>query len=411
MLRALLALVFLAWPNSSQAQSEDLIGREIDRALKRSLWELAPFHLTPQFRAGVGYDSNAILTGDSPNPDVNALAAPAIQAVVPLGRRALVNLYEELDFVYYRDLEALRDIANVTRVGGIFGGKTLVVSVKDEFRAEKVRPSREFDIPVDQRSNLLNASLSHSIGFRHELSFEYERYRVRIQDSELTVRGDPIKSLLDRVENTYGLKLTRHLSPETAVYFEGFYNVQDFDDKSVERDAKGYGGVVGFEFSPTGNVRGTARLGLRRIVPDVSTQPDFKGLVGAVDIRMGLGQRFALEGLYFREPRPSVLSDNLFVVENRFGAFLDVYFGRRFFVRPGLTLGRNGYPDGDTLSQEEQGQGILIRRSIVYSLSFNYHLSPAWLVSIGSSYSTRELSSPAAVEERFRMNFGLRTLF
>jgi hypothetical protein len=411
MLRALLALVFLAWPNSSQAQSEDLIGREIDRALKRSLWELAPFHLTPQFRAGVGYDSNAILTGDSPNPDVNALAAPGIQAVVPLGRRALVNLYEELDFVYYRDLEALRDIANVTRAGGVFGGKSLVMRAQYEFRAEKVRPSRETDIPVDQRSNLLNASLSHSIGFRHELSFEYERYSVRIQDSELTVRGDPLKSLLDRVEDTYGLKLTRHLSTETALYFEGFYNTQDFVDKSVERDAKGYGGVVGFDFSPTGNVRGTGRLGLKRIVPDVSTQPDFQGLVGAVDVRLGLGQRFVLEGLYFREPRPSVLSEALFVVVNRYGAFLDVYFGRRFFVRPGLTLGRNDYPGADPLPQEEQVQDILIRHVNVYSLSFNYRLSPEWLVSIGSNYSTRELSSPSSVEERFIMSLGLRTLF
>jgi hypothetical protein len=322
-----------------------------------------------------------------------------------------VDLYEELDFVYFRDLEALRDIANLTRVGGVFGGKSLVMSVQGEFRAGKVRPSREFDIPVEQRSNRLSASLSHSLGFRHELSFEYERYSVRIQDSELTVREDPIKSLMDRVENTYGLKLTRHLSPETAVYFEGFYNVQDFDDKSVERDAKGYGGVVGFEFSPTGNVRGTARLGLERIVPDVSTQPDFGGLVGAVDVRMGLGQRFALEGLYFREPRPSVLSEHLFVVENGYGAFLDIYFGRRFFVRPGLVLGRNEYPDEDTSSQEDEAPEILIRRVNDYSLSFNYQLSPAWLVTIGSSYSTRELSSPTAVEERFIMSLGLRTLF
>lgn len=411
MLRAPLALVLLACANFSSAQSDDLIRREIDRALERSLWELGPFYLTPQVRVDGGYDSNAILTGDAPNPDVNVLAAPGIQAVVPLRSRALIELYEEIDFVHYRHLEDLRDVANVTRAAGVFGGKSLVMRVENEFRAEKARASREFDVPVDQRSNLLNASLSYSLGFRHELSFEYERHSVRIQDSELTVRGDPLKSLLDRVEDTYGLKLTRHVSTETAMYFEGFYNIQYFIDKSVERDAKGYGGLVGFAFSPAGNVRGTARLGLRRIVPDVSTRPDFDGLVGAVDVTMGLGQRFALRGVYSREPRPSVLSDNLFVVDNRYGAFLDFYIGRRFFVRPGLTLSRNEYPGADTRSEEEQAQEVLIRRINVFSLSFNYQLSPTWLVSIGSSYSRRELFSGPSVEERFILSLGLRTQF
>lgn len=410
-LRAFLAVLLLAWASSSQAQSDDLIRREIDRALERSLWERGPFYLTPSVRLGGGYDSNAILTGDSRNPDVEVSVAPGLQAVVPFRNRALVEVYEELDFVYYRDLTALRDIANVTRLGGTFGGKSLVMRVENEFRAGKVRPSREFDIPVEQRANTLSTSLSYSLGIRHELSFGYQRYRVRVRDSDLILRDVPLKSLLDRVVDTYSLKFTRHVSTETAVFWEGFYRVQDYDDKSVERDAKGYGGAVGFDFSPNGNVRGEARIGIERIVPDVSTQPDFGGLVGTADVKVGLGQRFAVEGTFYREPRPSVLGRYLYVVENRYGAFLDFYIGRRFFVRPGVMLGTNDYPGEGVPSPEEPVSDVLIRRYNVYSMSFNYKLSPTWLFSVGSSYSTRELSSPSSVEERFIFSLGLRTSF
>ena len=148
--------------------------REMDRALERSLWEVGPFRLTPNMRIGAGYDSNAILTDDAANPDVKALFAPGLDAVIPIRDRLLVEFYEELDFVYYRDLVELRDVFNVTRVGGAFGGKSVVLRVAEEFRQELVRPTREFDVPVDQRSNRLGASVDFSVGSRQELGFEYD---------------------------------------------------------------------------------------------------------------------------------------------------------------------------------------------------------------------------------------------
>jgi hypothetical protein len=323
----------------------------------------------------------------------------------------MVELNERLDFVHYRELTALRDIANLTRLAGVVGGARMVMRIDGEFKAGKVRPTREYDIPVDQSSKELNASLDYSLGFRHELSFEYERYSVRIQDTPLEYRGIPLESLLDRDEYTYNLKLSQYLSTETTLYFEGFYSIKDYVDKQVGRDADGYGVAFGFDFSPTGNLRGTGRLGIERIVPDVSVRPEFKGLVGAVDVKIGLGQRFALEGLYYREPQPSIFIEELFYIENRIGVFLDFYIGRRFFVRPGLTLGRNNFPDADTPSQADSAPEILIRRYMDYSLSFNYQVAPSLLVSIGSRYSERELFSSSSLEERFIFDMGLRTQF
>jgi len=383
----------------------------MDRALERSLWEVGPFRLTPNMRIGAGYDSNAILTGDAANPDVNALFAPGLDAVIPIRDRLLVELYEELDFVYYRDLVELRDVFNVTRVGGAFGGKSVVLRVTDEFRRELVRPTREFDVPVDQRSNRLGAPANFSVGSLHELGFEYEKYRVEIQDSGLAVGGVSIESLLDRVEESYGVILTRHLTTETAALVEGFFGTQVYDDETVERDADSYGLLGGFSFSPTGNVNGEARLGYKRVVPDSPAQPGFKGIIGSANVTMRLGQRYSLEGVYFRDTAPSLLRETLYVVTSVYGAVLEVYLGRRFSIRPGIRFRRNDYPEIDSASTIEQSRVVLIRRSEAVSLNFDYRLTPNWLVRVGGRFSKRETSSPSAPEERFTVNVGLTTVF
>ncbi len=78
--------------------------REIDRAREQSVWRSGPFLLTPRLSAGAGYDSDAFLTLGSPNPDVFFFAAPGLDVAIPLGDRALLGIYEELNFVHYREL-------------------------------------------------------------------------------------------------------------------------------------------------------------------------------------------------------------------------------------------------------------------------------------------------------------------
>jgi hypothetical protein len=407
-LKALLAMAFLASASTARAQSEDLISREIDGALEGSLWELGPFHLTPQLSLGVGHDSDVFTSANSPNPDVIARAAPGLQAVVPLRNRALLEIHEQLDLVQYRDLDELGGIFNATRAGGAAGFRNLMVRVENDFREERTPPSSELDVPVDQRTNFLTASLNFSLGWRDELSLEYRNFRVAIRDPELEVEGVPIQSLLDRLEDTYGMRFTRHLTNETAANFEFFYQVLDFDEDV--RDSKAYGGVAGFAFSRTGNVRGGAQLGFKRIVSNVATQTEFAGLIGALDVQVGLGQRFALQGLYSRDAQPSVLADNSFSVANSYGALLSIYLGPRFFIRPGAVYDENTYPE-PVSSVDSQGVPIeapIIERSNTYSLTLNYHLTPTWLIGVGGHYSIRHSNSASPVEDRLLVSLELR---
>ena len=136
-----LAFVFVALLAASVmsfAQTDDLMQREIDQALETSRWQAGPFRLTPVVRVGGGVDSNPLgQPGSDPVQDVTFLVGPGIRGVVPMGDRGLVDFYQEVDFVYFRDLEQLRDISNVTRAGGSIGGRDFVLHVevvKDDFR-------------------------------------------------------------------------------------------------------------------------------------------------------------------------------------------------------------------------------------------------------------------------------------
>ncbi|MFQ5790059.1 MAG: outer membrane beta-barrel protein [Acidobacteriota bacterium] len=414
--RAVLSLAFwfsVCSTAPATAQSGSLIEDEIDRALETSVWRAGPFRLTPQIRIGGGYDSNGVSSPTEPVEDVTFSLAPGLRAVVPLGRRGLIDLYEELDFVYYRELEQLRDVFDVTRVGLAFGGKNLVARVQNEFRDEKIRPSTEFDIPLDQRSNRLRAELSLALGWRNEVTLGYQNLRLEYLDPEAQVRGVLVSSLLDRREETYHLRLSRRLTGKTAAVLEGAFQLFDFDEDAAQRDGQGAKVMAGFAFSPTGNVRGEALLGFKNMVPDFEGQADFRGLIGAVDVRMGLGRRLVARGLYSRDTVPSVLTSNWFFVENRYGGSLDIYLARRFFIRPGVVFGRNTYPRAFVFlnTEGERVEDFVEDRFQNYLFSFNYKLTPTLVVSVGANYENRESNLPFFAKDRFLLNVGLTSEF
>ncbi len=180
------------------AQSEDLMQREIDRALELTRWQAGPFRLTPQIRIGGGYDSNATSSAEFPVEDLTLLVAPGIRAVVPVGNKGLVDLFQENGFVYYRELEQLRDITNWTRARGAIGGRDFVLEARGEYQTGKVRPSSELDIPLDQDIRRLGADLNIALWARQELTLGYDFARLRYKDPEVEDVGVSVPNLLDR---------------------------------------------------------------------------------------------------------------------------------------------------------------------------------------------------------------------
>jgi hypothetical protein len=409
-LLALACFIESAESQQQGTQSKNLIRQEIDGALGQARWRLGPFRLTPQVRIGAGYDSNSYSSATEPIGDLVFRAAPGLRAAVPIGNRALIEVFEELNFVYYKDVEDLRDVFNVTHIGGAVGGKNAVLRLDTEFRREKARHTSEFDYPMDQRSDRFGAGVDFALGWRHILTLNYQKTRYRIEDNIL-VDGTPVRNLLDRDENNYALQLTRHLTAKTDLVFEGLYQILDYSDDAAERDADVYGARMGFAFSPRGNLDGLALLGYKRIIPKVEEQADYSGPIGSVDIRAELGRRMRVRGLYARDAQPSVQNNNWFFIENRYGGFFDVFVAAKLFIRPGLVYGTNDYPRPASFTNSE---GQIVVESVRdrfqnYSLSINYHLTERLILRLGTNYMIRESNVPVFDKDRLLFNFGITT--
>ena len=106
-------LTFMLVATAARAQSVNLIETEIDE-LRKGLFELGPFQATPVFRFSTGYDSNALSTPD-PQQDVSAMVGPGIYLGLPFGSKAFLDMFQELDYVWYRDHVDLRRIERQTR--------------------------------------------------------------------------------------------------------------------------------------------------------------------------------------------------------------------------------------------------------------------------------------------------------
>jgi hypothetical protein len=377
------------------------------------MWRAGPFRLTPQIRIGGGYDSNATSSAFFPFEDLMFVAAPGIRAVVPMSNKGLVDLFQEVGFVYYRDLDQLQDFPLVSRAAGSFGGRDLVVRGQGEYRTGKVRPSSEVDIPLDQEISRFGGGLQLALGWRQDINISYESSRFRYQDPEVEDVGVSIPNRLDRTEEQYLLAFSRHVTSTTSVTVRGFYNILEYVNRAEERDGTGYGGLAGVAFAPRGDWRGEALFGYKRLLPEVSTQAEFTGFVGSANVRVPMGKRLAVNAVFLRDTQPSVLDNNWFFVENRGGGSLDIYLTERVFVRPGAVVGRNNYPRS---SQFVNTDGKLVSEIVtddfrIYSFSINYHLRPDLIAYGGGDWWFRESNLPQFNKDRFVLNVGITTEF
>lgn len=397
-----LALVLFA--AAARAQTGNLIQREIEAAIEKSFWRAGPFRLTPVLRIGGSYDTNALSSSVLPQSDVSFLAGPGLRAALPFGRRALLDLYEEVDFVYFRDLTVLSDVFDVTRIGGAFGGRSLLFQITDEFRDEKTRPSSEFDIPVDQRTNRLGASLSLALGRRNELELAWEQNRVQIGDPTAMAR---VSDRLDRTNDAYRLGLTRYLTGRTSLLFEGFHERTNFIQDLPQGKPLSYGVRGGVTFSPKGNARGQAVLGFRSVTPSPG-QPGFKGLIGEVNTQFRFGARWGVGALFARDVEPSILDDNWYFVENRYGGSVLLNLGR-VSLRPEVQFGRNTYPRPSRFTNAAGGVVVqpITDRFGSYAFTLGYRVSASWAVTTTATYSVRDSDLPVFQKDRFFVTFGL----
>ena len=412
--RVVFVVVALFTTMSANAQSVNLVEERLDN-VRDGFFELGPFYATPVIRFATGYDSNALSTPD-PQADINAMFAPGIRLGLPMGSSAFFDLYQEVDFVYYRDQVDLRQVFNITRVGGGWGGRRLLLQIHDEFRDETKRPSSEFDFPVETRTNQFVASVTMALGWRQKLTARYQQYREEILEGSVDDPTIPFR--LNNTRNLVSLDLRRNVSSKTEAVAEGFFEDLQFDD--FTRDSTSYGARFGFDFSPevvgtlastteaTG-IAGRLLVGFRKLVPVDVRRVDYTGLIGTGDVSVTTGSGHRLRGVFERDIVPSILAENWYFVENRVGAFFRWQVHERFSIEPGAVVGQNDYPlprvlegdDGEVLEKE------IVDEHTSFLLTLEYNIRSSWFVGVTTRYLDRRSNVFAFDKDRLLVSFNL----
>lgn len=417
-----LFILTICKPSSAQqnAASEEtadpgLIGDEINHALEVSIFKAGAFRLRPDLQIIGGYDSNAFSSAENPLSDEYFKAIPSVRVFLIMSDRAVLNLDEDLNIVYYRNESDLSDVYSSTHPSIAFGGNRWLIKASDGFETGVVRPSTEFDVPTDQRTNNFDTSFAVALGDRSNIAFYYNNFYLKILDPTITsANGIPLTQLLDRTTALYGGRFTRNVTDTTSAIGEFYYQQMDFAPQSVQPNATIYAGQGGFSFAAREHITGKALFGYKSMTPDDITQPNFRGVVGSVGLSVRAGERASIGIGFLRDAQPSTTTNNWFFVQNTLSGSVEYFLTRNFSISGGTIFDKNTYPN-QVLLETTPGQPPVLTTvddsSVDAIFGVHIHLSSYWWLLVDGDSSWRHSNLPDNEKNRFVVNAGITTRF
>lgn len=175
--------------------------------------------------------------------------------------------------------------------------------VGGSFLTTRDRPGYEIDARVRRAEEGWNAGVEFPISRRTTLVVGAETVRTRF-DAGAQFEGTWLRDVLNRRESALEASARYKVTPLTTFTLDGEIGRERFQH-SPQRDANSVSVVPGFEFDAL--LRGSAKVGWRRLKMLTPGMPDFSGAVASVDLnytllgatRFGIGVTRDIEYSYW----------------------------------------------------------------------------------------------------------------
>jgi hypothetical protein len=401
-------------PNA-QKKPEGLMEVLIDQALQNTLFRAGIFYVQPNLNIFGQYDSNGLSLADTDNPesDYNFQAVPSILVYLPFQSRALLEIDEAVQFIYYRELQDLNGVFNSTRAKFTIGGRRVLFTISDDFHYERIRPTQEFDFPANSRTNNFFSSFTLGLGERSALEAGFTSSTDRITEDIVNPTGIPLSDFFDRTENRAFVELRRSISERTAFVTNVYYEKLNFAEESVQPDASTWALQGGFSFQARGNITGQALIGYKHLEPDVAGLPDYNGIIGSGSVRVRVGERTTIGIDYARDVQPSVSAENWFFIESRVIPSIEFFVTRELSVYGAIGFGKNSYElPGEIIGDNgELTIGEIKDDSTYADLGVRYKIKNYWNVYVAGNWLTRDSNFPRSEKDRYLISWGISTAF
>jgi hypothetical protein len=386
-----------ATQSSSDNQETGRTEAAIDSFLQSHKYKLGIFRIQPHLSIGGGYDSNALYTDEQePVGDVFVSVIPGASVGLKFGHQAIFRVIEDVDLLWYKELDQRRDIFNTTRAEFITGTDRMLANFSGGYRKRKRPIDEELDVPVENTTIDGGVDVDYTLTQRINLVSNF-----RINNSET----NPIEEVnldLPEISSHRSTLAGGGLAYAIRRSINVTANLHYVHSLSLETDAtsNSWGTIFGVSFART-NVVGHIGAGYGQADSGQDQKQTTYLIDGNIDFR--LTAKLSAGAFATRNYQVSSLLDNAFRLTTVGGVRISFPVTRRISAHANYSVGKNDYGnntvDGQIVNTDNfQNASAGISTRIYKSLS----------LALGVSYLKRDTDITSLQKDRFTYDVGIR---
>jgi hypothetical protein len=369
------------------------IGDAMDSMLDNHPYRLWIFRVLPQVRINSGYDSNGLYSVTGEVGDYFVSAAPGGSFALRLGSRAFLVLEEDLNFVYYQELEQRRDIFNRTALRFTTGSRKTLLSLFGGYVSKKEPVDSEFDRPAQQKT--ISGGSRFEVGLTPKLNLLLNVSAVQNlyqQDPEIISIFPPPP---DHNIFGFGTLFDYRVHPRFALLAGSDLSRTEFLDFDDDRNSIRFFGGVRL-IGPSS--RGQVRLGLRQTDGETPEEPDLSSFFADGSVTFLIRESTRIGFFIRRDHDVSRIGIGNFRITTEGG------------VRGSFPIARNLFGDGSyRIGKNDYGRQVLFGKDHFQTAGagLNFRFQQDLILRGGLSYYRRVRGEPSVITDRIAYEIGI----
>ena len=408
------ALAGLSWllaaPDQAFGQGETWAGTSLAQMVEGARWRFGTLRVNAAFNLlNAGYDSDVFYGYfDKPVPDATFSASVPIQVLLPLSKKAVLDIFDSPQYVFYLDTKTERAWNNTFEGQLHLALNRFYIQAGGGYSNVRQRLSPELNINIRQKEDSLNGTILWQASRGVSLALLYGGSQYDYGDAEFG--GTSIAESLNRREDYFDIIAYVQPNPQVRFHIDGQYGKYSFRDAAASfRDARSYRVLGGFDFIPkegganrVGGIQGSASLGYMKIDFLDPEQVDGSGFAGDVNLSIGI-MKLTTARVFFSRGFPfSVYSGAAYYISMNYGAGITRLLSRRASLSYELSFGRSTYPED--VGGGGVPQGI---RYTTHMASLNITLARNLAISFLGTIGKRAIDASSQVRDRNFFGFNL----
>lgn len=340
----------------ARCQVSTWAGTSLATMLDRAQWKLGPLRGNTSLTiANAGYESD-IYYGYLADavPDFSLAASIPVQALCPLGKRVVLEIYESPQYLFYLSTRQERAWNNALRGQIHLSLDRLYVQASAGHSNVRQRLSPELNINVRLKEDRLNGTVLYQISQRGSLAFLYRATNYDHGDAQYA--GTQIGKSLNRRENFFDLIAYMQPNPGVRFYLDGQFGTSQFADPTAKfKDARSYGVFGGLDFVPdventkrVAKIQGGIGLGYMRFDMVDPERVDGSDFIGNAKVSVRLQERITVRASFSRGFQYSIYSGATYYVSMNYGGGLEYLLSRHTSISYDIYFARSTYPADET---------------------------------------------------------------